>query len=273
MGALISFGEDVAGFDRKMLNEREARASAGIMFALGLMSLFSVPIAHSLFWAELFSITFIIEFAVRTLVNPKLAPYLVLSSFLVSDQGPEWVDAAPKRFAWLLGSGLGVVMTAFIVLDTMSPARLLICLLCLFLLFSESALGICWGCLLYKRLNKPVENCPGGVCEVHPPMRHKGRKALLLAGYALLFGATFQLLSTTKYAAVEAAPVVADSADCVPPDWAVAMGHGAMWKEHHCEPVAAPAAPSATPQAEECVPPDWAVAMGHGEMWKEHHCP
>jgi len=59
MNKIFSFGEIVSEFDFKVINEREARASAGIMFLLGLLSLFSVYIYRTLFWAELFSITFI----------------------------------------------------------------------------------------------------------------------------------------------------------------------------------------------------------------------
>jgi len=40
MSIFLNFGEKVNGFDHRVINEREARASAGIMCLLGGMSLF-----------------------------------------------------------------------------------------------------------------------------------------------------------------------------------------------------------------------------------------
>ena len=59
MRKIFSFGQTVEEYSFKVINENEARASAGIMFLLGIVSLFSVFLTKSLFWAELFSITFI----------------------------------------------------------------------------------------------------------------------------------------------------------------------------------------------------------------------
>jgi len=54
MGFFLDFGENIDGHDYKVINERDARASAGIMFLLGLLSLFSVHLYRTIFWAELF---------------------------------------------------------------------------------------------------------------------------------------------------------------------------------------------------------------------------
>ncbi|MDF1880063.1 DUF4395 domain-containing protein, partial [Sulfurimonas sp. MAG313] len=53
MNLFFKFGEDVKAYDFRVINEREARASAGIMFLLGLLSLFSVYGLRTLLWAEL----------------------------------------------------------------------------------------------------------------------------------------------------------------------------------------------------------------------------
>ncbi len=78
MAIFFNFGQQVDGYKNKVINEREARASAGIMFLLGLLSVFAVFQLRTLFWAELFSITFIIEFFIRVIVNPQYAPYMML---------------------------------------------------------------------------------------------------------------------------------------------------------------------------------------------------
>lgn len=55
MGLFLNFGEKIDDYEYKVINERDARASAGIMFLLGLLSLFSVHLYRTIFWAELFS--------------------------------------------------------------------------------------------------------------------------------------------------------------------------------------------------------------------------
>jgi len=45
--------------------------------------------------------------------------------------------------------------------------KVLICVLCLTLMFLETAFGVCVGCMIYKALlQKDPEHCPGGVCEI-----------------------------------------------------------------------------------------------------------
>ena len=178
MSKILQFGEDINGYNFKVLNERDARASAGIMFLLGILSLFSVILTRNLFWANLFTITFIIEFIFRVFINPIYSPYMILGSLIVSNQEPDWVEAKPKRFAWIFGAILGVIMSYFIIFNIMTPARLLTCLLCLFLLYMESIFGICLGCIVYKKLNIKLYKCPGGVCKM--PKKTKSNKGKYL---------------------------------------------------------------------------------------------
>ncbi len=258
MSKIFAFGEEVEDFDYRVINEREARASAGIMLVLGMMSLFSLFLTRSIFLAEWFSITFIIEFLIRVLINPKYAPYMILGSLIVSNQTPEWVEAKPKKFAWVLGMLLGLVMTYFIVMNIVSPFRIGTCLICLILLFLESAFGICLGCMLYKKLNVSLEgNCPGGVCEIEKPKQKNGKKILLLLGFVLLFFGTYKALGTYKYGMnkphltqtqkdakefEEADEPIVESTgedkDCEVPQFAIDIGHRDMWLEHNgCPPV------------------------------------
>lgn len=97
MSTIFQFGEEVPGYDYRVINERDARASAGIMFLFGLISFFSFISTGNLFWAELFSLTFILEFTIRVFVNPRYAPYMILGSMFVSNQHPDWVEAKPKK--------------------------------------------------------------------------------------------------------------------------------------------------------------------------------
>jgi len=200
MKYFFNFGEKVSEYDYLVINEREARASAGVMFLLGLVSLFSVYIFRTLIWAELFSMTFIFEFFMRTFVNPKYAPYMLIANLVVYNQTPDWVEAKPKKFAWSLGMILGAIMAYYIFFDVISLVRLSICLLCLTLLFLESAFGICLGCLLYKQLNMKLYNCPGGVCAVSKKPSYPKHKLFLLIVFLLTFAMTYYALSSYKYA-------------------------------------------------------------------------
>jgi hypothetical protein len=247
---IISFGEKIEGYDYKVINERDARASAGIMLVLGMISLFILFLTQNLFWAEVFTITFIIEFFIRVFINPKYAPYMVLGSLLVINQTPDWVDAKPKKFAWVLGLIIGGVMTYFIIFNILSPIRLLTCLLCLFLFFSEAALGICWGCLIYKKFNKPLNNCPGGICEIKEKNPERNTKLLLVLVFAVMFVFVHYGLKTYKYTSqidkdvaemmqdddeVTENVEAKDSSECQAPQWAIDIGHREKWKEHNCQ--------------------------------------
>ncbi len=199
MKLFFNFGKTVKGYEYLVLNEREARASAGIMFLLGLLSLFSVFMLRTLLWAELFSITFIVEFLIRMLFSPKYAPYMLLGGLIVNHQRPEWVEAKPKKFAWFLGLILGAVMSYYIVFDVISLTRLSICLVCLTLLYLESAFGICLGCLIYHKLNITLTNCSGGVCDTSFKPLYGKNRAITLLIFIALFVAGFYALQSYKY--------------------------------------------------------------------------
>jgi len=161
------FGNKVEGYDVKVLNEREARAGAGLLFVFGFLSFVnSFMLGHFVF-AQYFVGFFMVDFAIRV-INPNYSPSLLLGRFFVQNQIPEYVGASQKRFAWSIGLVLSVVMFYLLVLDPqMTPVKIIICVLCLILLISESAFSICLGCNIYNLFNKEkATHCPGGICEV-----------------------------------------------------------------------------------------------------------
>ena len=87
---------------------------------------------------------------------------------IVYNQTPEYVGAQQKKFAWVIGLGLGVIMLVLqIIVNSFSPITGLICLICLIFLFFESAFGICLGCKFYSWFYKEkAQYCPGEVCDV-----------------------------------------------------------------------------------------------------------
>ena len=190
----FNFGEEIKEYDFKVINEREARASAGLMFLFGMVSLFSVFTLRTLLWVELFTITFIVEFFVRLLFNPKYAPYMMLASFIVQNQEAEWVEARPKKFAWGLGGILAIVMSYYLIFDIISVLRFALCFVCLTLLFLESSFGICLGCIVYKFLEIKLLKCPGGVCKIEKAKAYEKRKIFFLIFFFTLFLATYLYL-------------------------------------------------------------------------------
>ena len=237
-GKFIGFGENIQGYNFKVINENEIRASAGIMFLFGIISLFTVFNIKTFFWAELFSITFIIEFIIRLFINPKYAPYMTFASLVVSNQTPNWVEAKPKKFAWFFGLILGLIMGYFIIFDIMSPIRLLTCVACLILLFMESSFGICLGCIVYKKFNIKLNKCSNDICELKGKIKRS--KFLLAIFYIIFFIGIFYYLTNYKYEKNmvdnknhKIVTTKNKKSDCEPPQWAIDMGHKDIWKKHH----------------------------------------
>jgi len=196
---IFQFGEYVDEYDFKVINERDARASTGIMFLFGTLSLFSFILTQNIFWANLFTITFILEFFIRVFINPKYAPYMLLGSLIVSNQEPDWVEASPKKFAWVLGVILALIMSYYIIFNILTPVRLGVCLLCLSLMYAEAVFGICLGCIIYKRLNVTLYKCPGGVCSMPQEKKSNKNKFFLLIFFISLFYGIFVGLKVYKY--------------------------------------------------------------------------
>lgn len=164
----IYFGEKVDGYDIRVLNEREARAGAGILFLFGFISFMNSFILHDFTFTKIFVSVFMIDFFIRIFINPKFSPSLLLGRVMIQNQIPEYVAAPQKRWAWLIGFYLSIIMFILIVvLEMMTPIKIFICILCLVLLFSESAFGICAGCKIFNIIYKENPSlCPGGVCEI-----------------------------------------------------------------------------------------------------------
>ena len=162
------FGEVVDGYAVRVLNEREARAGAGLLFVFAILSFLYAYRTMDFRYTSIFITFFMVDFFIRVLVNPKYAPSLIVGRFFVARQKPEYVGAAQKRFAWSTGLVLSIIMFwLVVVVEMMTPIKIYICTACLILLFSETAFGICIGCVLYNLVRKtPPTLCPGGVCEV-----------------------------------------------------------------------------------------------------------
>jgi len=167
MKNVIKFGEDVEGYNIPVLNEREIRASAGILFVLMFVSLALILFKENFLMIKYFIIIFLTDFIIRVFVNPKFSPSLIIGRLIVSRQVPEYVGAAQKKFAWKIGIVLASLMFfLLIVINSTSIITGFTCVICLVFLFFESAFGICLGCLFYGLFYKEeAQYCAGEICE------------------------------------------------------------------------------------------------------------
>lgn len=199
---VIQFGETVEGFNIPVLNEREIRASAGILFVFMLIALMMILFKGNFLMIKYIIVLFLTDMVIRVFINPRYAPMLIIGRLIVSRQNPEYVGAPQKKFAWKIGIAFASVMLfLMIILNTYSIFTGLTCLVCLLFLFFESAFGICLGCLVYGLFYKDkVQYCPGEVCDVKNKQDIQKTSVgqwLILAGFALYIVGTVTLFSDT----------------------------------------------------------------------------
>jgi hypothetical protein len=168
MKRIIGFGEDVEGFNIPVLNEREIRAAAGILFLATFTSLMFIMFKGNFIPIKYVITLFLTDFIIRVFINPRYSPTLIFARLIVRNQTPEYVGAVQKKFAWIIGVVLSATMFIFfVIVNATSPITGIICLICLIFLFFESAFGICLGCKFYPIFFKDkVQYCPGEVCDV-----------------------------------------------------------------------------------------------------------
>ncbi|MBD3793955.1 MAG: DUF4395 domain-containing protein [Campylobacterales bacterium] len=164
---LWEYGEKVPGYDIRVVNEREARAAAGILAMLGTIVIF-VGIGFNHIMVARVYLTFLwFDFLIRT-ISPNYSPSLLLGRFFVQNQKPEYVGGLQKRFSWTVGWFISFPMIWWFVLNwDITFYKVLICLLCASLMFLESAFSICVGCKIYELITREqAQHCPGGKCEI-----------------------------------------------------------------------------------------------------------
>ena len=245
MASFLQFGEDHPDYSVRVLNEREARGAAGIMFLFAMIAFMTAWFKGDFTPTKLTIVAFFIDFFIRVLINPRYSPTLIMARWMVNNQTAEYVGAPQKRFAWSIGLVLATFMMFLVVInDVRGPINMITCLVCLILLFFESAFGICVGCKMYNLFNKEkAQLCPGNVCEI------KDREsiqivtlaqALIAMGYVALLLFLSPVLDTarsqvsSKDPASQASPASsAEEERCRVPEFAKKMGHEEKWKLHN----------------------------------------
>lgn len=178
--ALFSFGEFQEGTKYKVLDERVMRASAGIMLLLATIASTNGFLLQRFEVIPYIAGFLVLNFSIGIFINPKFSPTVFLGTIMVRNQSPLPIGAIQKKFAWSLGLVLSSVIFVLSLLLQHDifyfDSVCLLCIVCLILLFLETAFGICLGCQLYfaalslKILPEPNQgerpNCMGDSCEV-----------------------------------------------------------------------------------------------------------
>ncbi len=194
------FGETVEGYNIPVLNEREIRGAAGILFVFMIISFMIIMFKADFMLIKYFITVFMLDMAIRVFINPKYSPSLIIARFMVRNQTPQYVGAAQKKFAWIIGLTLSSAMFVhMIVFNAYGPANGISCLICMILMFFEVAFGICIGCKVYAMFNKgKVQYCPGEVCELKDRQdiqKTTVTQVMVLLGFGILVAAMIYFLN------------------------------------------------------------------------------
>jgi hypothetical protein len=71
MSTIFGFGESVEGYDVPVMNEREVRAAAGILFVFAMMTFANAWFMGNFRPTKIFVIAFLIDFTIRMFINPR----------------------------------------------------------------------------------------------------------------------------------------------------------------------------------------------------------
>ena len=188
---LTEYGEHVPGYEVTVINEREARAAAGLLFMLGMIVIFVGIGYNHIIVARVYLAFLFIDFTAR-MISPKYAPSLLIGKFVTRNQKPEYVGGLQKRFAWTMGWFISLPMMWWFVLHwDITFYKVMVCVLCLTLMFLEAAFAICVGCMIYKWIvREDPKHCPGGSCEIRqlePVQRFNPIQATIAALTVLFF--------------------------------------------------------------------------------------
>ena len=156
-----------------VVNEHVARAAAGMTMVIGGVAFTYAYFERRYLPLQIASILFFAEFAVRSTAGLPHSPIGLVARWATRREPPYWVSAKPKQFAWTLGLAMSGAMAVITNLGIRGWVPRTICLVCLALMWLESALGLCLGCELHgflvrrrwTRKDEAFEICPHGACE------------------------------------------------------------------------------------------------------------
>ena len=101
MSKVFQFGETVPGYEIPVLNEREIRAGAGILFVLMFVAILTVVMREDFTLLKYAINIFLADILIRVVINPRYAPSLIMGRWIVRNQTP---STSARRRRSLRGS-------------------------------------------------------------------------------------------------------------------------------------------------------------------------
>lgn len=152
----LRFGQRIPGlasngrrFRAAVFDENQVRAAAGLTMVTGAVAFSYAYFDKQYIPLQVVASLFFVEFLIRVTVGIHYSPFGLVARALMLGRPPEWVSAKPKRFAWSLGLGMAFAMTVITNSGIRGYLPRTICLICLTLMWLESALGFCLGCKIH----------------------------------------------------------------------------------------------------------------------------
>jgi hypothetical protein len=172
-GSSVDVAVDRRELHASIVDENEVRAAAGLTMVIGAVAFGYAYFTRQYVPLQVVATLFFVEFLIRVAVGLRSSPIGALARVLTFDRPPEWVSAKPKRFAWTLGLGMTLSMAIITNVGIRGTLPRTICLICLTLMWMESALGVCLGCRIYglavrrgwMPTDPEIEVCADGSCE------------------------------------------------------------------------------------------------------------
>ena len=155
-----------------VVDENQVRAAAGLTMVMGAVAFSYAYFTKQYVPLQVVSSVFFVEFLIRVTAGLRYSPVGMIAGAITSEP-PEWVPVRPKRFAWTLGLGMALAMTVITNSGIRGYLPRTMCLICLTLMWMESALGLCLGCKIHGLLvrrrwidgDATSALCEGGACE------------------------------------------------------------------------------------------------------------
>jgi len=133
-------------------NEVEVRAAAGLTMVTGAVAFAYAYFDKQYIPLQAVASLYFAEFLIRVTAGLRFSPFGLMAGIITRGRAPEWVSAAPKRFAWSLGLAMAFAMTIITNVGIRGYLPRTICLTCLTLMWMESVLGLCLGCKIHGLL-------------------------------------------------------------------------------------------------------------------------
>jgi hypothetical protein len=156
-----------------LVDEHEVRIAAGLTLALGAYAFCTAHFQQDYLPLQVVSTFCVFEFSMRVALGLRFSPVGQLARLLRFGREADLVSSGPKRFAWTLGLAMASAMMVITNSGIRGWLPRTLCLVCLILMWLESACGVCLGCEIHRQLVKrglatrdPDLVCAGGVCEL-----------------------------------------------------------------------------------------------------------